>query len=280
MKWADLDPNGHVRHSVYDDYAADARIRLMEEGGYPPTKFSEQGFGPVVLRQQSRFYREITAGDTITVTIRLAGLSPDASRWKVHHEIIKSNGEKAAVLKVEGTWLDWKTRKATAPPNDLLTIFDQLSQSKNFEELRLTAEDAVETLDGSDVHLANVIQHIALKSLNVVELREFASIVGRYILIELPKRLPSQVIAVDDEEDAAGFGKPQQAVGEGDGCEGLPRADVNLDQRAGLIFSEGLFQIADGHDLWWPEAIRDEGMRLRHRPRSGAQAGALIDPLR
>ncbi len=136
VKWADLDPNGHVRHSVYDDYAADARIRLMEEGGYPPTKFSEEGFGPVVLRQQSRFYREITAGDTITVTIRLAGLSPDASRWKVHHEIIKSNGEKAAVLKVEGTWLDWKTRMATAPPSDVVRLFDQLSQSKNFEELR------------------------------------------------------------------------------------------------------------------------------------------------
>ena len=136
VKWADLDPNGHVRHSVYDDYATDARIRLMEEGGYPPTKFSEEGFGPVILRQESRFYKEVTIGDTITVTIRLAGLSSDASRWKVHHGIIKSNGEKAAVLKIEGTWLDWKTRKATAPPSDLLRLFDQLPQSKNFEELR------------------------------------------------------------------------------------------------------------------------------------------------
>ena len=136
VKWADLDPNGHVRHSVYDDYAADARIRLMEEGGYSPTNFAEEGFGPVILRQESRFYKEVTIGDVITVTIRLAGLSTDVSRWKIHHAIIKSNGERAAVLKIEGTWLDRTTRKVTVPPRDLQQLFEQLPQSNNFEELR------------------------------------------------------------------------------------------------------------------------------------------------
>ena len=136
VKWSDLDPNGHVRHSVYDDYAADSRIRWLEESGFPPAKFSEDGFGPVILRQESRFYREVTIEDAITVTIRLAGLSPDGSRWKVHHAIIKSDGEKAAVLKIEGTWLDLKTRQATVPPSDLLQLFEELEKSKNFEELR------------------------------------------------------------------------------------------------------------------------------------------------
>jgi acyl-CoA thioester hydrolase len=136
VKWSDLDPNGHVRHSVYDDYAVDARFRWMEEIGFPPTRCSEMGIAPVVLRQESRFYREVTIGETITVTMSLAGLSSDASRWKVHHDIIKSNGERAAVLKVEGTWLDWRTRQAAAPPSELLRLFEQLEQTSNFEELR------------------------------------------------------------------------------------------------------------------------------------------------
>jgi acyl-CoA thioester hydrolase len=108
----------------------------MEEIGFPPARCSEIGIAPVVLRQESRFYREVTIGETIAVTMSLAGLSSDASRWKVHHDIVKSNGEKAAVLKVEGTWLDWRTRQAAAPPSELLRLFERLEQARNFDELR------------------------------------------------------------------------------------------------------------------------------------------------
>ncbi|MEO0804448.1 MAG: hypothetical protein AAFY57_19580, partial [Cyanobacteria bacterium J06642_2] len=65
-----------------------------------------------------------------------AGMSSDGSRWKVRHDIINSNRIKAAVLKIEGTWLDWKTRQAIAPPSDLLELFTQLKQSQNVEQMR------------------------------------------------------------------------------------------------------------------------------------------------
>ena len=136
VKWADLDPNGHVRHSVYDDYAVDTRVRWMEMNGFPPSRFSELGFGPVILRQESRFYREVTIEDLLTVTIRLTGLSQDGSRWKVHHDILKSSGEKAAALDIEGSWLDWRTRKAMAPPAELLKLLAESQQSEEIEELR------------------------------------------------------------------------------------------------------------------------------------------------
>jgi len=136
VKWADLDPNGHVRHSVYDDYAVDTRVRWMEMNGYSPTRFSELGFGPVILRQESRFYREVTIQDSLTVTIRLTGLSQDGSRWKVHHDILKTGGEKAAALNIEGSWLNLRTRKAMAPPAELLKLFVELEKSDEIEELR------------------------------------------------------------------------------------------------------------------------------------------------
>lgn len=136
VKWSDLDPNGHVRHSVYYDYVADARFRWLEENGYNPSRFSQEGFGPILLKEEARFYKEITIEDEITVTIQLAGMSSDGSRWKVRHDIINSNRIKAAVLKIEGTWLDWKTRQAIAPPSDLLELFTQLKQSQNVEQMR------------------------------------------------------------------------------------------------------------------------------------------------
>ena len=40
---------------------------------------------------------------------------------------------------------------------------------------------------GSDVHLADRIEHVALQMLDLVNLGELASIVGREILIELPQ---------------------------------------------------------------------------------------------
>jgi acyl-CoA thioester hydrolase len=136
VKWADLDPNGHVRHSAYDDYAVDTRVRWMEQNGFPPRRFAELGFGPVILRQESRFYREVTLEDTITVTIQLKGLSADGSRWKVQHDILKASGEKAAALEIEGSWLDLRTRKAMAPPAELLRLFTQVQQPEELEELR------------------------------------------------------------------------------------------------------------------------------------------------
>jgi len=104
--------------------------------GFPPTRFSELGFGPVILRQESRFYREVTIQDSLTVTIRLTGLSQDGSRWKVHHDILKAGGEKAAALDIEGSWLDLRTRKAMVPPMELLNLFVELEQLDEIEELR------------------------------------------------------------------------------------------------------------------------------------------------
>jgi len=136
VKWADLDPNGHVRHSAYDDYATDTRYHLLVEYGYPLARFHELGFAPVTLRQESRYYREVTMGESITIKISLAGMSPDGARWKFHHDLLKANGERAATLKVEGAWLDLNTREAIAPPTDLLAFNDQLPRTSNFEELR------------------------------------------------------------------------------------------------------------------------------------------------
>ena len=136
VKWADLDPVGHLRLSVYIDYAIDTQVRFVAEHGYPQAKSVELGFGPAVLRLETRYYSEVTLGESVTDSIKLAGMSPDGARWKIRHDIVKSDGEKAATVKVEGTWLDLRTRQAIAPPSDLRQLLDLLPRTANFEELR------------------------------------------------------------------------------------------------------------------------------------------------
>lgn len=131
VRWADLDPNGHLHGTSYADYALEVRFRYLLEHGFSPAKFQALGFGPVVLSEEHRYLREVLMGDTITVTLHGASKSPDGTRWAVQHEVIKSNGETAATLRVAGAWLDLKSRSLVTPPGDLLELFDRFSETES-----------------------------------------------------------------------------------------------------------------------------------------------------
>jgi acyl-CoA thioester hydrolase len=136
VTWGDLDPIGHLRTAAYTDLAIDAQFRLLDRIGYSTITLMELGYGPVVLRQESRYYNEVRFGDSIVDTLSLAGLSKDGSRWIVRHDFTRSDGGKAALLKVEGTWIDLQTREAIVPPEDLLSANSRLPRAKYFQELR------------------------------------------------------------------------------------------------------------------------------------------------
>lgn len=136
IKWADLDTNGHLRYSVYVDFAVDTQFRSIESHGYTPKKLMELGFGPVILRMETRYQREVTFDESVTDLLKITGLSPDGARWKSRHDIIKSNGEMAAIIKLEGVWVNVHTKQAIVPPSDLLEILNSLPRTDEFETLR------------------------------------------------------------------------------------------------------------------------------------------------
>jgi acyl-CoA thioester hydrolase len=136
VRWADLDTNGHLRYSVYLDYAVDTQFRSLENYGYTAKKLLEMGFGPIILRMETRYSHEVTVDETVTDSFKLAGLSPDGARWLTRHDILKLNGKTAATIKLEGVWLNIHTRQAIAPPPDVLEIFNSLPRTENFETLR------------------------------------------------------------------------------------------------------------------------------------------------
>ena len=136
IKWADLDTNGHLRYSVYIDYAVDTQFRSIENHEYGPKKLMELGFGPVVLRMETRYQREVTFDETVVDWLKMMGMSPDGARWKARHDIVKSNGDMAATIKLEGVWVDVRTKQAIAPPPDLLKVLNLIPRTEDFETLR------------------------------------------------------------------------------------------------------------------------------------------------
>src|SRR5271157_2080430 len=120
IRWSDIGTNGHVNYAVYIDAAGDLRYRFFTEHGFPPEKFLQLGIGPIYTNIQAQFMREVRIGETVIITYVLPGLSPHGGRWKVHHDVLKSNGKKAVIIDIEGAILNLTTRKPVLPTPELL----------------------------------------------------------------------------------------------------------------------------------------------------------------
>ncbi|GAB3634896.1 hypothetical protein GCM10027422_04860 [Hymenobacter arcticus] len=119
VRWAELDPNGHMRHSAYADFAADQRVQWLATIGYDIRRFAELRLGPILFREETKFLKELHGGERIRVEGRVTAAAPDGSRWTILHTIYKADGRVAATVEVDGAWLDLDRRKLTVPPTDL-----------------------------------------------------------------------------------------------------------------------------------------------------------------
>jgi len=125
-RWADMDPNGHMRHSAYADYAADQRVVLLAAWGYGVARFAQLRLGPILFREETRFLKEVSIGEEIQVDSQLVSMSADGSRWSILHTLYKADGRVAATVSVDGAWLDLDRRKLTVPPAELAAAFATL----------------------------------------------------------------------------------------------------------------------------------------------------------
>lgn len=133
VKWSELDPNGHVRHSAYNDYGAQTRVNAFDDFGFGMDELIKIQIGPVLFREEVKFLREIRMNEFIKVDLQLLATRKDASKWSLIHHIYKSNGEMAAVVTVDGAWLDLKLRKIVVPPHELANAVMQYPKAETFQ---------------------------------------------------------------------------------------------------------------------------------------------------
>ena len=132
VRWSDLDPNFHVRHSVYYDWGAFCRFDFLTENGLTADVMKDLSIGPILFREECIFRREIKYGDKIFIDIALTKARKDFSRWSIQHHIYKEN-EIAAVLNVDGAWMDIIKRKLATPPGEVHTGFSKMPVAEQFE---------------------------------------------------------------------------------------------------------------------------------------------------
>lgn len=131
IRWADLDPNFHVRHSVYYDWGAAIRMDFLSEHGLTTEVLMQLGIGPILFKEECEFRREIKFGDKVTINVKLLKARKDFSRWSLQHELIK-NDKLAALITVHGAWIDVRARKLAPPPPQAVDVFSKITPSDNF----------------------------------------------------------------------------------------------------------------------------------------------------
>jgi acyl-CoA thioester hydrolase len=135
VRWADLDGNRHVRNTAFSEYATHTRFRLLAAHGFSQAKLEELRFGPVMMREEIRYRREVLFGDALRVNVRCAGLALDCSHWRVHQDVFRSDGREVAILTIQGGWIDLGSRRPIVPPADLGSVLQGLPRTRDFEAL-------------------------------------------------------------------------------------------------------------------------------------------------
>ncbi len=135
IRWSDLDPNFHVRHSVYYDMCAYVRMSFLTDYGLSAGVLTAHQIGPILFREECLFKREIKFGDIVSINLWLKQCSPSFSRWTMQHDIIIDTETIAAQVTVDGAWIDTARRKLTIPEVLVKQTFDQLPKSADFKWL-------------------------------------------------------------------------------------------------------------------------------------------------
>ena len=130
--WADMDFNSHMKNTAYLDKAADVRQMFLIEHGFPVAEFSRLRIGPVVMKDEVEYFKEVRLQQEITVTYELAGHALDGSRFLLRHEIFRPDGELSARVTSAGGWLNLDERKLVVPPPSLLSAMNLLEKTGDF----------------------------------------------------------------------------------------------------------------------------------------------------
>ena len=135
LRWSDMDPNFHLRHSVYYDCGAMCRIEFLNKYGLTSEVMLKHQFGPILFREECVFRKEIKFGDQVAINLELVKAKKNFSKWTIQHTIMKNGDTVSAILTVDGAWLDTSKRKLTLTPSEAILVFEQMHRRESFQWL-------------------------------------------------------------------------------------------------------------------------------------------------
>ena len=63
IRWSDLDPNFHFRHSIYYDWGALCRVDFLNKMGLTTEVMMQLHIGPIIFREECIFQKKYSPTD-------------------------------------------------------------------------------------------------------------------------------------------------------------------------------------------------------------------------
>lgn len=134
--WSDIDANAHMGNSSYLDYSSNTRMLFFSGHGFTVSRFASEKFGPVVVRDELAYRKELRLMDEFKVDLVAVGLSQDGVRFRVRNTFrTASNDDVLAVVTSDGVWFDLDQRKPRKPPQDMTDLMRALRRSEDYTEI-------------------------------------------------------------------------------------------------------------------------------------------------
>ena len=133
--WGDMDFNSHMRNTAYLDRSADVRMMYFSENGFPMAEFLRLRIGPVIMKDEVEYFKEVPLLEMLKVTLSQAGQAEDGSRFLLRNEIYRSDEKLVARVTSAGGWLDLSTRRLVVPPEGLFKAMQSIPKTDDFQVL-------------------------------------------------------------------------------------------------------------------------------------------------
>ena len=109
------------------------RMNALTAQGLSMKKLEELMIGPVLFREEALFKREIMFEDSISIDVEVVRARQDFARWSLRHHFTKADGTVAAIINIDGAWIDLAKRKLAVPGDFITHVFEQFPKSSDFE---------------------------------------------------------------------------------------------------------------------------------------------------
>lgn len=133
IRWSDLDPNFHLRHSAYYDFGAYCRVSFLTDNGITPEVMTQHFIGPILFREECLFKKEIKFGDNVSINLKLKAITANGKKWAMMHELFKNENILCAIITIEGAWMNTQLRKIIAPPEIFKIAVENMPKIEDFQ---------------------------------------------------------------------------------------------------------------------------------------------------
>lgn len=114
----DLDFYGHVNNARYLSMFEEARWEIITDHGFGFREIQKEKIGPVILRVDLRYKKELQCRENITITTEFT--SDIAKVMTLRQKILKEDGSVACVADFTYAVWDLRERKIIFPPDSWL----------------------------------------------------------------------------------------------------------------------------------------------------------------